>query len=363
MQARDHHFFFAKKLIPTHTFQSTEKMFSELTGPQREAFLFFLWNEAGKSAPPALPHVGSDAPGELKKLEVVGAVKSGGQEVIVISMPPATQPNEAAFMALARGPEGARVFLLERCLDAAGAGVSPDDAVLAELRADGMRVNHGFKPGVDLEAFKRRVGEATGVSLAGVERSLPEITAAAFVGAAGGGGKTGVGALLSTLLLVRLGILVGTKAIGMVAPQLLSGLHGVLPLVNNGLGALIGILLLVWIYQVYDRRRGRTPRGPGMAVVWWFIPVAQMFMPAVVVHGAWRATVGAGGGLLVTLWWICWWLQIGLQATFSLLNSGVAMPAPLMNVMQHVFGTPAMLIVGAAYGLLWYIVREVEARL
>ena len=58
MNAREHHFFFAKKLIPTHTFQSTDKMFAELTGPQREAFVFYLWNEAGKAAPPALPHVG-----------------------------------------------------------------------------------------------------------------------------------------------------------------------------------------------------------------------------------------------------------------------------------------------------------------
>lgn len=363
MQARDHHFFFAKKLIPTHTFQSTEKMFSELTGPKREAFLFFLWNEAGKAASPALPHVGPDGSGALRKLEVVGAVKSGGQEVVVISMPPATQPNEAAFLALARGPEGVRVYLLERCLDAAGTGVSADDAVLSELRADGMRVNHGFEPGLDLEAFKRRVGAVTGVSLAGVERSLPEITAAAFAGAAARSGGTGVGALLSTLLLVRLGILVGTRAIAMVAPQLLEGLHGVLPLINNGLGAVIGIVLLVWIYQVYDKRRGQTPRGPGMAVAWWFIPIAQMFMPAVVVHGAWRATVGAGGGLLVTLWWICWWMQIGLQMTISLLNSGVQLPEPMMGAMGHVFGTPALLIVAAAYGLLWYIVREVEARL
>jgi hypothetical protein len=40
---REHPTFFAKQLIPTHTFRSADTMFAELTGPKREAFLMYLW--------------------------------------------------------------------------------------------------------------------------------------------------------------------------------------------------------------------------------------------------------------------------------------------------------------------------------
>ncbi len=68
---REHPTFFAKQLIPTHTFRSVDTMFTELTGPKREAFLMYLWQEAGKAVDKALPHV-AIADGKLSKLEVVG---------------------------------------------------------------------------------------------------------------------------------------------------------------------------------------------------------------------------------------------------------------------------------------------------
>ena len=80
MTPREHHRFFAKQLIPTHTFQSPDKMFAGLN------------------------------------------------------------PNEAAFIALARSPEGPCVFFLERTRDDAGTGVAvgrwfipPANFVLAPL--------------------------------------------------------------------------------------------------------------------------------------------------------------------------------------------------------------------------------------
>src|SRR5262245_32897496 len=102
--ARDHHFSFAKRLIPGQTFASTDRMFAELTGAQREAFVFFLWTEVGKECKEKLPHVGL-APGgmEMAKLDVVGRIQADGLEVVVISMPPALEPNEAMFLALVRG--------------------------------------------------------------------------------------------------------------------------------------------------------------------------------------------------------------------------------------------------------------------
>src|SRR5262245_45987214 len=135
MDPREHHFFFAKKMIPTHTFRSPEKMFTELTGPQREAFLTFLWTEVGKDMPEPLRHgdVGKQ-PGRthqaVGKLDVVGAIRDGWAEVVVISMPPALAPNEAIFIALVRQGFEVRIFFFERCRDQAGV-VSENEAVLA----------------------------------------------------------------------------------------------------------------------------------------------------------------------------------------------------------------------------------------
>lgn len=114
---REHPHFFAKQLLPTHTFRSPDTMFAELTGPKREAFLMHLWQEAAKATGSALPHV-AIADGKLSKLEVVGAQKRGGVEVVVLSMPPAENPGEAVFIALVRKSDGVSVFFLERCANA-----------------------------------------------------------------------------------------------------------------------------------------------------------------------------------------------------------------------------------------------------
>src|SRR5689334_21424423 len=105
MDPREHHFFFAKKMIPTHTFRSPDQMFTELTGPKREAFLMYLWTEAAKGmAQPLRPADPGKQPGSTQqavvKLDVVGVLKHGWTEVVVISMPPALAPNEAVFVAL-----------------------------------------------------------------------------------------------------------------------------------------------------------------------------------------------------------------------------------------------------------------------
>ncbi|MCY1009618.1 hypothetical protein OV079_29440 [Nannocystis pusilla] len=193
MSARQHHFSFAKKVIPAETFRAPDRMFAELTGPQREAFLFFLWTESGKGLAEALPHVGL-APGglEMAKLDVVGHVKSGDVEVVVVSMPPALNANEAMFLALVRRAGAPSVFFYERCADLGTGQVHANEAVLAETRPDGSRSNYGFHEGLDLQAFKTQLEKILGVSLAGLESSLEPVTAAAFV-AAGGRARAGGG--------------------------------------------------------------------------------------------------------------------------------------------------------------------------
>jgi hypothetical protein len=360
---REHPTFFAKQLIPTHTFRSADTMFAELTGPKREAFLMYLWQEAAKATNSSQPHV-AIADGKLSKLEVVGAIKRGGAEVIVVSMPPAENPNEAVFIGLARKPDGVRVFFLERCANDDRTAVNPTEAVLAELRADGMRINHGFAAGLDLDAFKRRVGEVLGVSLDGIERSLPEITAAAFVGAgqaagaAGTGKKPSVGPLLAGLLAVRAGVPLVMYLLAKVGIRL--GIGSVLGMVYQGLSGVIGICLLIWVYQVHAARPGAGSFSPGWSIGVWFIPVVNFFLIPFTIRSAWKTAFGGGGVLLVLLWYVLWLLEIGHQMAAQIGSMPVGGQWTDVWVLAMNWG---FFIGIAAYGLLWYIVRSVNERL
>lgn len=383
MTPREHHRFFAKQLVPTHTFQSPDKMFAELTGPKREAFLMFLWNEAANAVASPIPHVAAEG-GKLAKLDVVGALTIGDKQVVVLSMPPAINPNEAAFIALARGPEGLGVFFLERTRDEAGTGVHPTDAVLAELRADGSRVNHGFAPGLDLEAFKNRVGAALGISLAGIETSLPEVTAAAFMGSPAGAytaGRAGparaggagppvatasgghVGGFLAMLLLVRAGLPLLSwimYRIGM--GGLIFPLWPVLKIVYMVLSLTIGVFLLIWLYQVHARRRAQASFSPGMAVGGWFIPLANFILAPLIVRSAWKATVGAGGTLIAFGWWFLWLLEVVLESLRNTRELVLNLPPAARDLMITMMNYGVFVTV-AAYGLLLHIVRRVNERL
>ncbi|HEY0133740.1 MAG TPA: DUF4328 domain-containing protein [Nannocystis sp.] len=384
MTPREHHRFFAKQLITTHTFQSPDKMFGELTGPKREAFLMFLWNEAGNAVSSPIPHVAVEG-GRLAKLEVVGALTRGDQQVVVLSMPPAIMPGEAAFIALTRGSQGPVVFFLERTRDEAGTAMHPNDAVLAEVRADGMRISHGPASGIDLETFKSRVGAALGVSLDGIENSLPEITAAAFVGAGGAraAGKSmnpyappasgapmpaapqggHVGGVLALLLLVRASVPLAVWVLSRVG---LSGVIGpvywLVAIAMTLLSLTIAVLMIVWLYQVHARRRGQASFSPGMAVGAWFIPIANFVLIPLVVRSAWKATVGAGGGLLVLGWWLAWVAEIVLstmRTTPELFSIAArALGNAIVPIMNY-----GVFVTVAAYGLLYYIVRRVNERL
>ena len=100
---------------------SPDRMFQELTGPTREAFVMFLWQEAAKECNgPAIPHVSTEplVPGQLPgmtKLDVLGRSFVCDKEIVFISMPAALEPNEALFVAPMRDPSGVRTYFYERC--------------------------------------------------------------------------------------------------------------------------------------------------------------------------------------------------------------------------------------------------------
>ena len=87
------------------------------------------------------------------------------------------------------------------------------------------------------------------------------------------------------------------------------GLGGrVLSLAFDGVEVLLslvcGIALLVFIYKMFSDLQGRTKYGPGLAVGAWFIPSANMVMPALVLRDAWRTLNNGRGGLGVVGWWL-----------------------------------------------------------
>jgi hypothetical protein len=387
MTPRDHHFFFAKKMLTTHTFQSPDQMFKELTGPRREAFLMFLWQEAGKGASQVLPHAevapipGGTMPAVVK-LDVIGAIQGGGHEVVVISMPPTKAPNEALFVALVRGPRGKSVFFYERCLNQKMDGMSETDAVLAEVRDDQSRSNYGFKAGLGLESFKTYLGEVLGISLIGLERSLAPVTMDAFVGAARAipqgpppamtAGQGGLGELLEKLLLARAALPIAFWMMSFLL-GFFGGLWSLLSLGQSLLTLGVIVCLLVWLHQVHKTYEGQTILSPSMAVWGWFIPVGNVFLAPQALAGALKAACGKDEGLAYA-WGAFWFLEIVRQVLVSLgfywapgseggfINTGGA-SLELPSFFGLLFTFPlSLLIPVGTYGLLWHIVRRVNAR-
>lgn len=379
MDPRQHHFLFAKQLIPTETFRSPDKMFAELTGPQREAFLMFLWKEAGKTMAQPLRHAEvARQPGttmqSVVKLDVVGAVRQGWTEVVVISMPPALAPNEAIFIALVRQGNEVKIFFFERCRDQAG-GVSETDAALAGVTADGARTNHGFFKGDGLETFKAELGRILNVSLAGLETSLPPVTMAAFMGAPGGGGlgmapfnpgptagENPTGKALETMLLIRAVLPVFFYLIGWIA----RGVLGFIPLAISSLLTFgIIVTLAVWLYSLFNARQGKTSFSPGMAAGAWFIPAANFVLGPLVLRDAWRAVRGPEGSAVVFLWAPFWFAEVSFRLFYSFNGSGrlfMALGKDVAMPLLTVLGLFSTVVGVATYGLLWHIVRKINEK-
>jgi hypothetical protein len=123
----------------------------------------------------------------------------------------------------------------------------------------------------------------------------------------------------------------------------------------NLLGLASVVLVLVWLHGAFTAMKGRTSFSPGMAIASWFIPIANLVMPALVLRDGWRTANGSGGGIAF-LWMIAWWLTTATTVLGSLglhfASSGGPVSVILMN--EKAFEIPGIDIgtVGLAYSLL-----------
>jgi hypothetical protein len=77
----------------------------------------------------------------------------------------------------------------------------------------------------------------------------------------------------------------------------------VLKVVYQGLSGVIGICLIIWVYQVHAARPGAGSFSPGWSIAVWFIPVVNFFLIPFTIRSAWKTAFGGGGVLMVLLWY------------------------------------------------------------
>jgi hypothetical protein len=96
------------------------------------------------------------------------------------------------------------------------------------------------------------------------------------------------------------------------------------------LGVIAALCWLVWQAQATENQwaAGRpTVIGPAWAVLWWFVPVAQMWQPVVAVRQLLRMSAPADAGgdtALVATWWTLFLLGSVLRCVGFLLLIGTA---------------------------------------
>jgi hypothetical protein len=86
-------------------------------------------------------------------------------------------------------------------------------------------------------------------------------------------------------------------------------LRGVATLVTS-------VCFLIWLYRANANVRALGADdmmgSPGLGVAWFFIPLANLFMPYMTVRDVWRASArprdwqGESAAATILLWWIAW---------------------------------------------------------
>jgi hypothetical protein len=127
------------------------------------------------------------------------------------------------------------------------------------------------------------------------------------------------------------------------------------------------ICVLAWLFRAVSNvpALGRgTPRwSPWQSVVWWFVPVAFLVMPFLVVRDVWQRMSPAGeraNGAIVGAWWL---LYLGGALGGRLAAQAMSVASTVEEVRSaFVIALPAGAAMAIAGALLIAIIRTIEAR-
>lgn len=119
------------------------------------------------------------------------------------------------------------------------------------------------------------------------------------------------GALVVAMLLVISAVAAGAAAVGaQVTGHALVWLR-VAP------AAVAGVTLLAWLYESFRAHHGQTDHTPAMAVAGWAVPIANLWLPALILRDLWRTVLGRHAGV-VWVWMAVWCAAVVLAGLDTL---------------------------------------------
>ena len=264
---------------------------------------------------------------------VIARAKGRGVRMAVLALSDADRPGDARLAAMVCEGGRARVFAFERCLDASMRLADREAALVCF--DDSGRLPQGAFPGLSLEAF---------IAALAHRLDAPNLAVTAPDGSPLHGNDAGLrthGQWVTTLLVlaaVTPPLLFGLGIVGV--PMEIPGWIRAVPI------AVATVALLAWLYQAFRGLRGRTRHSASMAVTGWLVPIANLWMPALVLRDAWRATVGRGAAV-VWAWMVVWWVAVGVSV-LSGLGLHLAPGPEAASTQAWVLDTPVLTLPVAA---------------
>jgi hypothetical protein len=142
----------------------------------------------------------------------------------------------------------------------------------------------------------------------------------------------------------------------------------------------LAVAFLMWLHRIvannWSLGVGATRFSPAAAVGWWFVPIANLFVPAQIVSEAWRgaepihevSTHASRSSLraprLVIAWWVTWLIAVVLDRSLLFTgNSPDTLSALLKSSLLAAVATAAELIAAVlAIAVVTQLTRRQEAR-
>jgi Domain of unknown function (DUF4328) len=150
-------------------------------------------------------------------------------------------------------------------------------------------------------------------------------------------------------------------------------IQGIVGLLQSGLGIVMGITFLKWIYRAYKNIQGFGAEGlrfsPAWAVGYYFIPILSLFRPLQVMNEIWRASDDPHhwsqkrGSWLIAAWWTLFLLytgvtQVSLEIAFDASSNNQWTLGAVMAILGDLFSIPLSI---AALRLVSEIYRRQKA--